>query len=53
MARSPFFEAKINRWCNEKRELVIDDCDLDTFDIIVGYMYGLAIPGYLVPAPKN
>ena len=52
MARSPFFEAKVNRWCDE-RELVIDDCDLDTFDIIVGYMYGLAIPGYLVPAPKN
>ena len=53
MARSPFFEAKVNRWCDEKRELVIDDCDLDTFDIIVGYMYELAIPGYLVPAPNN
>ena len=53
MARSPYFEAKVNRWCDEKRELVIDDCDLDTFEIIVGYMYGLAIPGYLVPAPNN
>ena len=53
MARSPFFEARVNRWSDEKRELVIDDCDLDTFEIIVGYMYGLAIPGYLVPAPKN
>ena len=37
MARSPFFEAKINRWTREKRELVIEDCDLFTLAIIVNY----------------
>ena len=40
MARSPYFEAKVNRWCDKKRELVIDDCDLNTFNTIVDYMYG-------------
>ena len=44
MARSPYLEAKVNRWCKEKKELVIDDCDLDTFKIIVDYMYGAGIP---------
>ena len=53
MARSPYFEAKINRWCDGKRELVIDDCDLDTFNIIVDYMYGGAIPGSLKPIAFN
>ena len=41
MARSPFFEAKINRWTQEKREMVIEDCDLFTLTIIVNYMYGI------------
>ena len=45
MARSPFFEAKINRW-TEKREVVIEDCDLVTFDIIVNYTYGINIPSW-------
>ena len=53
MARSPYFEAKINRWCDEKRELVIDDCDVDTFNIIVDYMYGGAILGSLKPTAYN
>ena len=44
MARSPFFEAKINRWSQEKREMVIEDCDLVTLNIIVDYMYGINIP---------
>ena len=44
MARSPYLEAKVNRWCLEKRELVIEDCDPVTFNIIVDYMYGIAIP---------
>ena len=44
MARSPYIEAKVNRWCKEKKELVIDDCDPVTFDIIVDYMYGSPIP---------
>ena len=46
MARSPFFEAKINRWTQEKREVVIEDCDLVTLDIIVNYMYGINIPSW-------
>ena len=44
MARSPYLEAQVNRWCKEKKELVIEDCDLATFNIIVDYMYGIAIP---------
>ena len=50
MARSPYFEAKVNRWCDKKRELVIDDCDLNTFNTIVDYMYGGTIPPHLAPA---
>ena len=53
MARSPYFEAKINRWCDEKKELVVDDCDIPTFNIIVDYMYGGAIPGSLKPIAFN
>ena len=48
MARSPYLEAKVNRWCKEKKELVIEDCDLITFNIIVDYMYGIAIPNYVL-----
>ena len=49
MARSLYLEAKVNRWCQEeKKELVIDDCDPDTFNIIVDYMYGSPIPGNVV-----
>ena len=44
MARSPYLEAQVNRWCKEKKELVIEDCELATFNIIVDYMYGIAIP---------
>ena len=44
MARSPYLEAKVKKWCKEKKELVIDDCDPNTFTIIVDYMYGVAIP---------
>ena len=38
MARSPYLEAKVHRWCLEKRELIIEDCDPVTFNIIVNYM---------------
>ena len=48
MARSPYLEAKVNRWCKDKRELVIEDCDLVTFNIIVDYMYGGPIPESVV-----
>ena len=47
MARSPFFEAKINRWTAEKWEMVIEDCDLATPNIIVDYMYGINIPSWM------
>ena len=46
MARSPFFEAKIIWWTQEKREMVIEDCDLFTLTIIVNYMYGINIPSW-------
>ena len=49
MARSPYFEAKVNRWCDKKRELVIEDCDLNTFNTIVAYTYCGAIPPHLAP----
>merc|ERR1719237_998097 len=42
MARSPYLEAEVNRWCKEKKKLVIQDCDLD--NIIINYMYGIPIP---------
>ena len=42
MARSPYLEAKVNRWCKEKKELVIDDCDPNTFTIIVAIPESLA-----------
>jgi len=45
MARSPYLEAKVKRWSEEKnKELEIEDCDPTTFEIIVDYMYGIAIP---------
>jgi len=48
MARSPYLEAKVNRWSEEKKELVIEDCDIATFNIIVDYMYGVEIPNFVV-----
>ena len=54
MARSPYLEAKVNRWCKEKKELVIEDCDLKTFNIILDYMYGIAIlDSVLINATAN
>ena len=44
MTSSPFLEAKVNRWCWEKKELIIEDCDLTTFSILVDYFYGIDIP---------
>ena len=48
MARSPYMEAKVNRWSKEKRELVIEDCDVTSFNIIVDYMYDIEIPKSVV-----
>ena len=44
MTSSPFLEVKVNRWCWEKKELIIEDCDLTTFSILVDYFYGIDIP---------
>ena len=39
-----FFGAKLKRWSDEKREVVLDECDLEVLDIVVDYMYGMDIP---------
>jgi len=45
VARSPlFFGAKLKRCSEEKREVVLDECDLEVLDIVVDYMYGIDIP---------
>ena len=38
IARSPFFEAKVERWCNENREVVIEGCDPEALNIVLDYM---------------
>ena len=48
MARSPYMEAEVNRWSKEKRELVIEDCDVTSFNIIIDYMYNIEIPKSVV-----
>ena len=48
MARSPYMEAKVNRWSKEKRELIIEDCDVTSFNIIVDYLYDIEIPKSVV-----
>jgi len=45
VARSPsFFGAKLKRWCDDKREIVLENCDPEVLDIVVNYMYGIEIP---------
>ena len=34
-----FFGAKLKRWSDEKREIVLDECDLEVLDIVVDYMW--------------
>ena len=58
MARSPYFEAKINRWCDGKKELMIDDCDITTFNIITAIVFYiwtqlLHLPGNLMCRNEN
>ena len=38
--RSEFFEAKITRWADEKREVVLDGCDPAALAVVVDFMYG-------------
>ena len=35
IARSPFFEAKVERWCNENSEAVIEGCDPEALNIVL------------------
>jgi len=44
VSRSPFFKAKVERWTNEKKEIVLDDCDPDVLAVVVDYMYGIDLP---------
>jgi len=45
VARSPaFFGTKLKRWCDGKREIVLDECDPEVLDIVLDYMYGVDIP---------
>ena len=49
MTSSRFLEAKVNRWSKEKRELIIEDCDVISFNIIVNYiLYSIEIPESVV-----
>jgi len=49
IARSPFFEAKVERWGNEKGEVVIEACDPEVLSIVVDYMYGADLPSMDCP----
>jgi len=44
IARSPFLRAKVERWSDEKREIVIEDCDPEILAVVVNYMYGIDLP---------
>ena len=52
MARSGYMEAKVNRW-SEVEELVIEDCDPATFNLIVDYMYGIALPESMLSSSND
>ena len=52
MARSEYMEAKVNRW-SEVKELVIEDCDPATFNLIVDYMYGIALPESMLSSSND
>ena len=34
----------MKRWCDDKREIVLENCDPEVLDIVVNYMYGIEIP---------
>ena len=48
LLRSAFFEAKVERWVNEKREVEIEDCDPEVLNIVVDYMYGIDLPSMVL-----
>ena len=34
----------MKRWCDDKREIVLENCDPEVLDFVVNYMYGIEIP---------
>ena len=34
----------MQRWTNEKREIVLDGCDPEVLSAVVGFMYGKDLP---------
>ena len=48
LLRSAFFEAKVERWVNETREVDIEDCDPEVLNIVVDYMYGIDLPSMVL-----
>ena len=46
--RSPFLRAKVERWSDEKREIVIEDCDPEILAVVVDFMYGIDLPRLVV-----
>ena len=34
----------MKRWCDDKREIVLENCDPEVPDFVVNYMYGIEIP---------
>ena len=38
----------MERWSDEKREIVIEDCDPEILAVVVNYMYGIDLPRLVV-----
>ena len=37
-------KCKVLRWMDEKREIVVDNCDPEILTVVVEYMYGIDLP---------
>ena len=53
LIRSEFFEAKIARWSDEKREIVLDGCDPEALGLVVGFMYGTDLTDMVIMHSAN
>ena len=43
--RSPFFDSAFERWTNGgEKEVTIKDCDMDSLNTVIDFMYGIEIP---------
>ena len=51
--RSEFFEAKIVRWTDGKREIVLEDCDPEALGAVVDFMYGTDLPDMVMMNSYN